>query len=502
MAFLFMLFLTFLLGWSMPFLLSSVGTRRWKKEGKLLVEQALIERQRLMQETDILVSEKKKQMHSEIEHVHADLAKKQKNVHEKEASLKRKEESLDALTARVEEKRKRADLRAQEQDEAQKSLEKALLEIAGISKDQALTYYLDRLKQAQQETFQAYKGQIIQELVFEERNKIASCFEEILHSGYNIATTHSHFRLIPLSNDSSIPRIIGKEGKNIEGLSNVLGCDLWIDDEKKELILASYDDQKRFIAERVIRELVSKDIYSLAQAKATKEKFESTLEQEFILKGKEALHSARLSQNYPAPVLALLGSLDIRSSHGQNVLLHSIETAQMAKLGATLLQLSPDLAGAMALFHDIGKALDQSWGERHPIRGKAFLEKHHIDQKICDGVGSHHSVSGQTSQEAILIPYLDALSARGCAKRLLQQGTSFKNLRPLLEKMPGITSAWCIDNQTKLLIFLKIKEKSISQVDLEALFLQENINLPIEVQLLSQESALVQTLSFLPKKIS
>lgn len=504
MAFLFVLFLSFLFGWSMPFLLASAGKRRWKQEGRLLIEQALIERQRLMQETDILIQEKKKQSSSEIEHIQTTLLKKQKSLEEKENTLKRKEESLEAFSLRLEEKRKKADQRQQEQQSHQEEIDQLLLRVRDLSKEEAFSLYIERLQEKQKEIFNSYKKEIIADLLYQEKTKISSSFDEILHSGYTLLSSHSHFIMLSLVNDNCIPRIIGANGKNIEGLSAILGCDLWVDDDKKQIILSSYDDKKRFVGERVLRELIAKHTYTLAQAQATKEKIESSLEQEFILKGKEALQAAHLAKTYPEAVLSLLGQLDLRSSLGQNVLLHSIETALMAKELAKELQLSPDLAGAIGLFHDIGKMLDSSWGDRHPARGKAFLEQQNVDNKICEGVGSHHAQSGHTTLEAMLVPYIDALSSKGCAQRLLQHTTSFKHLLQEIENLPEVHAASCLDGEHKLELLIRMKDKNFMphQSDIEAILNKEKIHLPVEVRLLAPHTHSQETFLLLPKKSS
>lgn len=484
----------------MPYLTSSLGIKRWRKEAELLIAQALLEKQTILHEAEKEISEKKRTFFSDHEQMNGELVKREKSIQQKESFLKKKEEELHAISQRLEEKRKKADSRMKELLIKESSLEEELLKKASLSPKEAYNIVLNSLLENQKNRFLEHKSQLVQELLEEEKKKVTSALEDTLLAAYNSLTSHVHVSILKLHQGASLPKLIGKDGKNIEGLASLSGCDLWVDDERKELLISSYDDQKRFIAERMFVQLIAKDLFTLNQAAHVKNSIEATLEKEFAHKGIEILETLSLPYNYPEPVLVAMGSLSLRSSHGQNVLLHSIETAKMAKIAALSLGLSCELAVQIGLFHDIGKGLNLSWGSRHPERGSAFLTHHGLSSKLCEGVASHHFPSNHTSPEALLIHYLDALSARGCAKRLMQHTTPFKKLQQQLEKLPHVTSSWCIDAQTKMLILLRTNEGSFSTEGLEDIFQREEMSLPIEVQIIAPPSSTPQTFIFLPEK--
>ena len=501
MIFLFVALISFLIGWSIPLLLSTTGKRRWKKEAKLLLEQAQIERQRFVQETDLLINEKKKQLMTESEERHIDFIKRERNLDEREQRIKRKETSLEEMSLRLEEKRKKADQRIEGQTQLQIKLDRELLEKASLTKEEALRLSLEKIAESQKESFHAYKNEISHELIEEERRNIARAFEDVLQSGYSLLSSHSHIHSLSLPTDSTIPRLIGKEGRNIEGLRTLLDCDLWVNDEKNELVLLSYDDMKRFIALSVMQELIAKDLYTLSLAAQVKEHILPSLDKEFMKKGQEAVQEASLSTYLPEGVLIHIGKLHLRSSLGQNVLLHSIETAKMAKALAMKLQLNPERAGIMGLLHDIGKVVEPSLPDRHPARGAMFLEHQGMKRKLCESVAHHHQKTGHSSSESLLIPYVDALSAKSCAKRLFSQNMPFKKLQSLIEEMPQVISATVVDLQTKLLLLIKTKEAVLIQDQLESMLRNEKVAIPVDVELFSSQGQMKETLTLLPQKI-
>ena len=484
----------------MPYLTSSLGIKRWKKEAELLIAQALLEKQKLLHEAEKEISEKKRALVSDHEQLNEKWIKREKSIQQKEAALKKKEEELQTITQRLEERRKKADSRMEELRAKESLLEEELLKKASLSANEAYQLALNSLIENQKNRFLEHKNQFLQELLEEEKRKIESALEDTLLATYNSLTSHVHVSVLKLSQDTSLPRLIGKEGKNIEGLASLSGCDLWVDDERKELLICSYDDQKRFVAERMFTQLISKDLFTLNQAAHIKHTIETDLEKEFARKGIETIETLALPCTYPDAVLAAIGSLSLRTSHGQNVLLHSIETAKMAKIAALSLGFSCDLAAQIGLFHDIGKGLDLSWGARHPERGRSFLSHHGLPSKICEGVSSHHLSSNHTSHESLLIHYLDALSARGCAKRLMHHATPFHKLQQQLEKIPCIISSWCVDLQTKILVLLRTREGPFSTEALEDVLQRQDFLLPIEEHLIDLSSTASQPRIFLPEK--
>lgn len=495
MLLVFLLLMSLLIGAALPYIFSNIGIRRWKKKIELLLEQARLERQKLELETLTRLQEKQQLFENEK----SALNKEKIKLKDKESLLKAREESIESLSSRLEEKRKRADARNKELDALEIRYTQKLHELAHISQKEALLLVQEMAKKELQSSFETVKQKYIQDLIEAEKKMLENSFEEALHSSYNIVTAHSHFTTVSVP-ENAIPRLIGKAGRHIEGLATLFGCDLWIDDEKKELVICSYDDLRRCIAERSFLEMLAKDCFSLSQAHAIKEKVSADMDTYFVQKGKEALHEVSLFGAFADPILCQLGKLSLRNSSGQNVLLHCIETAKMALVAGKQLNISSDLAAAIALLHDIGKGLDTSYGARHPERGYAFLKAHQIDERICNGVLMHHQHTGHTSFESMLIPYLDAFSAKGSAKRLIQQSAPFQSIIRKLESLSFVQAAWCIDMQTKLLFFIRINDKKICVESIISTLSSHNAQVPIEAQLSSSVSLTqsFQTLTILP----
>src|SRR3990167_3523521 len=65
------------------------------------------------------------------------------------------------------------------------------------------------------------------------------------------------------------------------------------------------------------------------------------------------------------------------------------------------------------LLHDIGKILDDSWGNTHAQAGASFLQSHGIPQAITSAILSHHDEAAKQTPESIILAVADRISG-GC----------------------------------------------------------------------------------------
>ena len=75
----------------------------------------------------------------------------------------------------------------------------------------------------------------------------------------------------------------------------------------------------------------------------------------------------------------MVGRMRFRSSYGQNLLKHSIETANLCSIMAAELGLSPKqakMAKRAGFLHDIGKVSEEETELSHAILGMKLCEKY------------------------------------------------------------------------------------------------------------------------------
>src|SRR6185437_12771754 len=103
--------------------------------------------------------------------------------------------------------------------------------------------------------------------------------------------------------------------------------------------------------------------------------------------------------------------LKYRTSYGQNVLGHLLETAHIAGVMAAELGIEPTLIKRCAFLHDIGKALTHEVEGSHAIVGAELLRKYGESEAVAHAVEAHHNEVAPHSIEAVLTQAADSCSA-------------------------------------------------------------------------------------------
>jgi ribonuclease Y len=110
--------------------------------------------------------------------------------------------------------------------------------------------------------------------------------------------------------------------------------------------------------------------------------------------------------------------LKYRTSYGQNVLAHSVETARLAGMLAAETGADVDAARAGGLLHDIGKAVSHEVEGPHALIGGELAQRYGMPERVVNAVASHHHETEPETLEALLVETADAISgARPGARR-------------------------------------------------------------------------------------
>jgi ribonuclease Y len=117
----------------------------------------------------------------------------------------------------------------------------------------------------------------------------------------------------------------------------------------------------------------------------------------------------------------MVGRMRFRSSYGQNLLKHSIETAELCSIMAAELGMSKkqiQMAKRAGLLHDIGKVAEEETELSHALLGMQLCEKFGEHPVIINAVGAHHDEVEMTNIISPIIQACDAISgARPGARR-------------------------------------------------------------------------------------
>lgn len=223
--------------------------------------------------------------------------------------------------------------------------------------------------------------------------------------------------VVNIQSDEMKGRIIGREGRNIRAFEAETGIEVIVDDTPEAVILSGFDPVRREIARLALIKLVQDGRIHPARIEEIVEKVREEIEEEIVETGERTIIDLNL-HGLHAELVRLVGRMRYRSSYGQNLLGHSIETAHIASLIAAELHLDAAKARRAGLLHDIGKVVEDDIENPHAIVGMELCRKYREDADVCNAVGAHHDEVEMTSFIAPIVQAADAISgARPGARR-------------------------------------------------------------------------------------
>lgn len=222
--------------------------------------------------------------------------------------------------------------------------------------------------------------------------------------------TESTVSTVPLPSDDMKGRIIGREGRNIRHLESVTGVNLIVDDTPEAVSVSSFDPVRREVARLTLERLVADGRIHPASIEEAFEKARDEVEQSVRDAGEWALLEVGLTRMNPE-LVTLLGRLKFRTSYGQNVLNHLVESAHIASMLATELGIDPAPVRRAALLHDIGKAVTHEVEGSHALIGAEIARRFGEDPAVVHGIEAHHNEVEPRTVLAVIVQAADAVSA-------------------------------------------------------------------------------------------
>ncbi len=287
--------------------------------------------------------------------------------------------------------------------------------------------------------------------------------------------------VVHLPSDEMKGRIIGREGRNIRALEQATGIDLIIDDTPETVILSGFDPVRREVARVAITKLIADGRIHPGRIEEVVAKARIEVESIMRQAGEQAAYDAGVP-GLPADIIQTLGRLRFRTSYGQNVLNHVVETSHLAAVIAAEIGADVQVAKMGGLLHDIGKAVDHEVEGPHAAIGAAIAQRHNLSPRVVNAIAAHHQEVEYTCVEAPIVQIADAISASRPGARGESMDTYIKRLEDLqaiAESFTGVERCFAVQAGREVRILVRPEEID----DLTASRLARDIVKKIEEQL-------------------
>jgi ribonuclease Y len=287
--------------------------------------------------------------------------------------------------------------------------------------------------------------------------------------------------VMPIPSDDVKGKIIGKEGRNIKSFERITGVEVLVDDTPGAITISSFDPVRRHIARLALEELIKDGRIQPSRIEQVVEKAKQDINKTIKEKGEQAAYECGVIGLDPR-ILLILGRLHFRTSYGQNVLMHSVQMANIAGMIAEELGANVQVAKAGALVHDIGKALDHEVSGTHVEIGRRILQKFGAPEEVIKAMQSHHEEYPYETVESRIVQTADAISGSRPGARRDNVENYLKrlgDLEALATSFPGIEKAYALQAGREIRVFVKPEELG----DVESRNLARDIALKIEKDL-------------------
>ena len=397
------------------------------------------------------------------------------------SNLDRREEMLNAKESKIDEKKQELEQQNNKVEALLKEQEQKLIEIAGMTEEEARDIIMQTVHDSMRDEIAQFikdeEERARAEVKQKAKNVLAIAIQKYAGETAGEATVST----VSLPVEEMKGRIIGREGRNIRAFESLTGVDLIIDDTPEAVVLSGFDPVRREIAKRSLEILVTDGRIHPGRIEEVVERCRGEVEMVIREMGEDAVFKTGIGKIHP-DLVRLLGRLNFRTSYGQNVLKHSIETAMIAGKLAIEIGENEVLARRAGLLHDIGKAVDHEIEGSHVDIGVELAQKYHEPKEVIDAIASHHEDVPPKSIIAVLVAAADALSSArpGARSDSIENYTKrLENLEAISNSVKGVQSSFAIQAGREIRVIVNPEEVD----DLETISIARQIKDEIENKL-------------------
>jgi ribonuclease Y len=377
---------------------------------------------------------------AELQARRAEIARMEEQALRERESLEVQRTDLERRAQTLEDRERNLARQAEELKRAKRVQRRELERISGLTAPQAKDLLLaDVEREARHQA-----GLRLVELEEQTRGEAERRARSILSVAVQrLAARHSSettTRLVELPSDEMKGRIIGRDGRNIRVFEKLTGVDVIIDETPNAVMLSSFDGVRREIARITLERLIGDGRITPASIEETYEQAREEINARIAEEGERAALEAHVNGLDPK-LIELLGQLRFRTSYGQNVLDHLVESANIAGLVAGELGASVETARRATLLHDIGKAVGHEVEGTHAAVAARLARRQGESEAVAHAIEAHHNEVEPRTVEAVIVQAADAISGArpGARGEALEEYVSrLRDLEEIASRHPAV----------------------------------------------------------------
>ena len=481
-----------IVGGGIVFLLNNLKGKASQKEREKMLENAKRDAEKLKRDSILEAKEENHRLRmdadkeirerkQELKDMETRLNQREENIDKRDLLFQKREEALDEREAKIIDKQALVDAERAKVEEIKQEQIEVLNKISGISKEEARSKVMEKVKESMTKEITLYIKEREQEAKMECDRKAREILVNSMQRYAADVASQDTVTVVNLPSEEMKGRIIGREGRNIRTLEAITGVDFIIDDTPEAVVLSSFDPLRREIARITLETLIKDGRIHPTRIEELYDKTVKDVNAKIVECGNNALFELGITKMDHA-LIETIGKLNFRTSYGQNALTHSIEVGHLSGVIAGELGENVMLARRAGLLHDIGKAIDHEALGSHVELGIDLAKKYHENETVINAIASHHGDTAPTNIVSVIVAIADALSASRPGARndsLENYIKRLEQLESIANNIEGVDKSFAVQAGRELRVIVKPEEID----DLESFKIARDIKDKIESEM-------------------
>ena len=447
-------------------------------QAQKIISEGQLKAETFKKEKELEAKEKFVQMRADHER---DALQRTQKITEGENRIKQKEQALNAKEGNLEKQLKEnetikeamnrqievVNIKRTELEKHQEEHIRRLEKVASLTADEARTQLIESLKQEAHSKALTLQQEIIEDAKLKANKEARKIVIQTIQRTAAETAIENSITVFNLESDEIKGSIIGREGRNIRAIEAATGVDLIVDDTPEAIVLSSFDPLRREIARLSLQRLVADGRIHPARIEEVVEKTKRQLDDQVMEIGERTVIELGV-HGLHKELVRMVGRMRFRSSYGQNLLMHSRETANLCGIMASELGMNPKLAKRAGLLHDIGKVPDEETELSHALLGAKLAEKYGENPAVVNAIGAHHDEMEMQYVISPIIQACDAISGArpGARREIMQQYIQrIKDLENMALAYNGVEKAYAIQAGRELRVIVEADKVSDADSD-------------------------------------